>query len=266
MTITQPGVDHHQHACDALERSTPLLLQALRSASGTVRPRKMRWTNGDIAAHMLASLTEAHKAARGEPSVYDDGLTSELDEMMIAQVPQRDPSVLADMIEEGTGAFLSTVRQRSGSDPTIPPRTTVATHVGLLALDHHLHGGQFSETTGSPWRGVVADMYSPLSIVLPFAFDAEAARDFQGSYTLQLRGVQPLRYAIDHGRLEMDAAGRTECTITADPQAFLRIGLGLVSQVRAVLTGKMRAGGRKPWLAPATSRLFPPIPHGGLAP
>jgi hypothetical protein len=141
----------------------------------------MRWTNGEIAAHMVASLTEAHKAARGEPSLYDDGLTSELDAVMIGRVPERDPGVLADLIEEGTGSFLSTVRKRIGGGATIPPGTNVATHVGLLAVDHHLHGGQFSQTTGSPWRGVVADMYSPLNIVLPFAFDPEAARDFRGS-------------------------------------------------------------------------------------
>jgi hypothetical protein len=258
-------LDHHQPACDALERSTPLLLDALRRVAGTDRPTRMRWTNGEIAAHMLASLTEAHKAARGEPSLYDDGLTSALDEMMIARVPERDPKVLADMIEEGTGPFLATVRKRIGGDATIPPGTTVATHVGLLALDHHLHGGQFSQTAGSPWRGVVADMYSPLSIALPFAFDPEAARDFRGSYTLMIRGVQSLRYTIERGRLEMDTAARTDCTITADLQTFLLVGLGLVSLARAALTGKMRARGRKPWLASATPRLFPPIPHGGLA-
>ena len=36
-------------------------------------------------------------------------------------------------------------------------------------------------------------------------------------------------------------------------------------ELRAALTGKLRAGGRKPWLAASFPRLFPPVPHGGVA-
>jgi putative sterol carrier protein len=167
---------------------------------------------------------------------------------MVAQVSERDPGVLAGMIHERTAAFLSTARPRSGGDSIVVSRATVSTLVGLLALDHHLHGGQFAETAGSVWTGQVADLHAPLSTVLPYAFDPDAAKGFHGSFTLRLRGVDPLRYAIDHGRLTMDLAGRTDCTLTADPQTFLRVGIGVVSQLRAALTGKMRAGGRKPWL------------------
>jgi hypothetical protein len=53
--------------------------------------------------------------------------------------------------------------------------------------------------------------------------------------------------------------------MTADPQTFLRVGIGVVSQLRASLTGKLRAGDRKLWLGFAVPRLFPPIPHGGVA-
>ena len=52
--------------------------------------------------------------------------------------------------------------------------------------------------------------------------------------------------------------------MTTDPQTFLLVGIGVVSQVRAAMTGKLRAGGRRPWLALAFPRLFPPVPHGGV--
>ena len=71
VTMTPASVDHHQRACEALERSAPLLVEAIRRAPGSVRARKMRWTNAEIAAHMYASVTEALKAVRGEPSLYD---------------------------------------------------------------------------------------------------------------------------------------------------------------------------------------------------
>ena len=63
----------------------------MRRAPGDVRPAKMRWTNGEIAAHMLASVIESEKAARGEPSEYDAGISVESDERMVAQVAERDP-------------------------------------------------------------------------------------------------------------------------------------------------------------------------------
>lgn len=225
----------------------------------------MRWTNAEIAAHMFASVTESEKAARGVPSLYDgSGPTVALDEKMVAQVTERDLDVLAGMIDQTTAQFLSTVRSRPGGDPVAMPRATVSTLVGLVAGDHHLHGGQFAETAGFQWAGRVADMHATLSTVLPYAFDPMAARGFHGSYMLRLKGVDPIRYAVEDGVLHLDVHGPTDCTLTSDPQTILRLGIGVVSQLHATLTGKLRAGGRKPWLALATNRLFPPIPHGGV--
>jgi putative sterol carrier protein len=239
---------------------------AIREAPGRVRPVKMRWTNAEIAAHMYASVTEAGKAVRGEPSVFDGvELSAELDERMIEDVPERDTAVLADLIEEGITSFVTSARAHAGHEAISLPRATVSTIVGLLALDHHLHGGQFSETSGSVWGGRVADMHSPLREVVPYAFDPKAAQKFHGSFRLQLRGVDPVTYSVDHGRLELDCEGRVDCTMTAAPHTFLLVGIGVVSQLRAALAGKLRAGGRKPWLASAFPRLFPPVPHGGVA-
>jgi putative sterol carrier protein len=266
VTVSPTSVEALQRACDALERSTPLLVQAMRTAPADARPKKMRWTNVEIAAHMYGTVTEAEKSLRGAPSMIDGvDPSAALDEQIVAEVTERDPAVLAELTADRTAAFLTVARTRPADEAAGFRRATVATLVGLLALDHHLHGGQFSETAGAPWTGRLADMYYPLRAVLPYAFDAQAARGFNGSYALRLRGVDPVRYAVVDGELHIDAAGRAECTITADPQTFLRFGIGVVSQLRATLTGKMRAGGPKPWLVFAVNRLFPPIPHGGVA-
>lgn len=266
MTISSTAVDHHQPTCDALERSTPVLAKAMRRAPGDVRPTRMRWTNGEIAAHMYASVVELTKTALGEPSMYDAEASAELDERMVAQVHERDPAVLAGRLEEATAALLTTVRGRAGSDPVGTPKpATISTIGGLLVLDQHLHGGQFAETSGTRWTGEVEDLHHPVSAVLPYSFDAAAAEGFHGSFTLHLRGTAPVHYAVHDGRLELDVQGPTDCTITADPQTFLRAGIGVVSPLRAALTGKVRPGGRKPWRALAADRLFPQIPHGGVA-
>ena len=93
---------------------------------------------------------------------------------------------------------------------------------------------------------------------MPYAFDDPAARGFTGSYSLRLRGVEPVRYTVRDGQLQMDRAGPTDCTISTNTQSFLRVGIG-----RAALTGRRRPCGRKPWLAFKVDTLFPAIPHGG---
>ena len=154
MSISSVTVDHHQPTCDALERSTPVLVEAMRHAPGDLRPTRMRWTNGEIAAHMYASVVELTKTALGEPSMYDAEASAELDERMVAQVHERDPAVLAGRVAEATAALLATVRRKSGNDPVATPRSgTIAAIGGLLVLDHHLHGGQFAETSGTRWKG-----------------------------------------------------------------------------------------------------------------
>jgi putative sterol carrier protein len=267
MSMSPTATDHHQTSCDALERTTPLLVEAIRRAPADVQPTGMRWTNAEIAAHLYASVLESHQLARGVPSLYDgSGPTAELDEKMVATVEERDMAVLAGLVGQATTQFLGDLRALSGQDPVAVPRATVSTLVGLLAADHHLHGGQLTQSAGTRWTGQVADLHAPLSVIVPYAFDPEAARGFIGSYTLRLKGVAPVRYAVVDGDLDSETADRTDCTITADPQTFLRMGIGVVSQRRAVLTGRLRAGGRRPWLATAVTRLFPPIPHGGVVP
>lgn len=264
MTTTPTGVDEHAQVCAALARTTPLLCDVFEHCQGDRRPTRMRWTNAEIAAHMLASVTEAEKAVRGQPSEYDAEPSVELDERMVASVAERDPVVLARSLRERSTSFVATVSGLEATAPLRAPRGTVGVLTALLALDHHLHGGQVAETSGEGWTREVADLHGALSAVVPYAFDADAARGFRGSYALRLRGVAPVTYSIDDGRLTMGGTGRADCTLTSDVPTFLRLGIGVLSQPGAVLTGRMRAGGRKPWLAGKVNRLFPPIPHGGV--
>ena len=56
--------------------------------------------------------------------------------------------------------------------------------------------------------------------------------------------------AVKDGAAVVTAAGvRADCTITADPVEFLLLGYGRIPQWSPVIRGKLRPGGRKPWLA-----------------
>ncbi len=265
MTSTPAALDQHVDVCAGLARTTPLLCDVFERSEAGIRPTRMRWTNAEIAAHMVASVTEAEKAARGQPSAYDGEQSAELDERMVAAVPERDPAVLAGILGERTSCFAETVSALDPADSLTAPRATVGALTALLALDHHLHGGQVAETSGDRWTSDVTGLHAALSTVVPYAFDSEAARGFRGSFALRLRGIEPVTYSVDDGRLTMGVPGRADSVLTTDVPTFLRMGIGAVSQARAILTGRMRAGGRRPWLAARARSLFPPIPHGGVA-
>lgn len=226
----------------------------------------MRWTNAELAAHEVGVLTEVDKAARGEASAYDGtGPNAEVDERIVASIPERDPGILANLLAERGEALLQTVRAQPPETPVAVPRWTVAVATAIAVADHHLHGGQIAETSGSSWAGDPADLAPVVRALLPATFNSDAAGGFHASYSLRLRGAEPVRYEIADGKLLLDIEGPVNCSITADPQTFLRLGIGVVSQLRAVVTGNLRASGRKPWLALPVMRLFPPFPHGGVA-
>jgi hypothetical protein len=265
MSTSPTATDRHQTACDALEHSTPVLVDAVRRAPADARPARMRWTNAEIAAHLYASAAQAHKLARGVPSAYDGvGPSAQLDEKLVADVRERDVGALADLLEQTTTQLLSDLRALSGDDHIAVPGATVSTLVALLATDHHLHGGQLAETSGALWAGSAADLQTPIGVIVPYAFAPEAARGFSASYTVRLKGVEPIRYAVVDGELQLDVPDRTDCTISTDPQTFLRMGVGVVSQLHAIATLRVRTGGRKPWLASRLSTLFPTLAHGGV--
>ena len=59
------------------------------------------------------------------------------------------------------------------------------------------------------------------------------------------------RFAFDHGRLRMNPPGpfRPDAVISAQPLAFLLVVYKRVNPWPAILTGRLAAHGRRPWLA-----------------
>jgi putative sterol carrier protein len=70
------------------------------------------------------------------------------------------------------------------------------------------------------------------------------------SFELRIRGANTYRMAVDRGTAVVTGAGeKSDCVITADPVTFMLVGFGRISQWRPILRGRLRASGRKPWMA-----------------
>jgi hypothetical protein len=69
------------------------------------------------------------------------------------------------------------------------------------------------------------------------------------TYDLRVRGGTRVTVRINNGRVETDLPGeRVDCHISAEPVALLLVSYGRRSQWTPILTGRMIAWGRKPWL------------------
>jgi hypothetical protein len=67
---------------------------------------------------------------------------------------------------------------------------------------------------------------------------------------VRLRGGGRAVLRFDDGDLtvEPEPAGPVDCHLSVDPEAFMLVGWGRITQGPAILKGQLFAWGRKPWL------------------
>ena len=241
----------------------------LRTADGSRRPKGMRWTVAEIGAHVAQSAEDAIRVAEGGTSAYAGiGFSAEIDEKLVAALPERDPMRLADMIEIRYDAVAEALRShaddaRIGLVAGLTPGSARA----ILTIDFLLHGTQVASTLGRTYPLDGETLRTCAAAVLPYLYDAGAARGMTATYSLRFRGARPLVYAIEDGTLVIDdgRARRIDCHVSADPGSFLLQGIGLIPLWKLALTGRMVSWGRKPWLSLKLPKLVPAVPHGGVA-
>lgn len=242
----------------------------LRSAGdGTTRVPGMRWTVGEIAAHVAQTAIHAREVVEGGRSAYEGvGFNADVDERLVAAQPERDPARLADMVETEYDALAEAlVARRDDEDLGVISTLTPASLRGVLALDFMLHGTQIATALGRRFDFPVEQMRSSAVLFLPVLASADAARGLTATFSLRFRGATPLLYGWENGRLwvEDGKVRPVDCHISADPRAFLLQGIGLYPIWKLALTGKMVSYGRKPWLSLKLPKLLPAVPHGGVA-
>ncbi|MDT5318512.1 MAG: hypothetical protein QOD88_1034 [Mycobacterium sp.] len=260
--------DPHTRAAlaDAVARSTRLW----RSVADSAAPVPgLTWTVGQTAAHVIGDMRQYTEALtrhlsgdRAALSNIPDGSPAKaraaVNDRHLIDVAERDPRRLADMLEETAATYLA-----AASAVGTPEGVAILTADGLvlepavmtcLLLGEQLvHGLDIARAANRPWRIGRDDALLVIPAVLSLAPkylrpSRTSARDL--SFELRMRGGCRYRVAITDDTGVVTAPGeKADCVITADPVAFLLIGLGRVPQFSQILRGKVRAGGRKPWLA-----------------
>jgi hypothetical protein len=250
---------------DAVARSA----QLWRSVGDPAAPVPgLTWTAGQTAAHVVGDMGEYTEAltrhVNGDHAAFDipDGsparVRTGVNDQHLIDVADRDLRRLADMLEETAASYLA-----------VASAIDTSQHVAILTADglvlepaamtclllgeQVVHGLDIARAAHRSWSISRDDALLVIPAVLALApkyLRPSRTKDLDISFELRMRGARRYRMAITDGTGVVTVAGeKADCVITADPVTFLLIGFGRVSQLPQILRGKLRAGGRKPWLA-----------------
>jgi hypothetical protein len=219
---------------DAAGRSAELLR---RVDDGSVPVPGLTWTAAETAAHMIGELRD-----------YTQALTRH-------EVAERDMGLLAGLLENAAETYLAAASV-ANEDAAIPAANGLvlspSTMTSLLLGEQVIHGLDVARAARTRWdiRPRDALLVTPGALSVAPYYLSRSALTMRASFELRIRGANGYRMAVDHGTATITAAGeRADCVITADPVAFMLLGFGRITQWSPILRGKLRAGGRKPWLA-----------------
>jgi hypothetical protein len=247
---------------DAAGRSAELLR---RVGDGAVPVPGLTWTAAETAAHMIGELRDYTQALTRHTNGYmthanrtqesPSEMGAVVNARQLVEVAERDMGRLADMVVAAAETYLAAAAV-ADEEATIPVANGLvlnpATMTSLLLGEQVVHGLDVARAARTRWdiRPRDALMVIPGALSVAPHYLTRSALTTRASYELRIRGANGYRMAVDHGKATVTAAGeRADCVITADPVAFMLLGFGRISQWPPILRGKLRAGGRKPWLA-----------------
>ena len=261
-----------RRAVAALNEVTPRLTSILRAAEHPDARAIGDWTIAEVAMH-LAHVAEGERfLARnaGQPApkdlpVGDDILevAASFNASLLAEDPQRDLAAIADRLERGVAAFEETMAKLSGSEPVtwlggaVVPSSALACH---LLEELLVHGRDVAQADGKGWpierehavlaHGFVLDLVRFSGPEKRRAFvHQEAVPAGRICYELRLRGAGRNYLTFEDGILTVsDSAQNVDCRISAEPVTALLLTMGRIGPVAPILTGKLTAWGRRPWL------------------
>jgi putative sterol carrier protein len=257
------------HARAALAEAVARSAQLWRSIADSAAPVPgLSWTAGQTAAHVICDMREytealtsyvnGDRAAINIPEGSPARARTAVNDRHLIDIPERDLRRLAGMLEETAASYLAVASAIDTSE-----RFAVLTADGLvlepavmtcLLLGEQLvHGLDIARAGHRPWSIDRDDALLVIPAVLSLApkyLRPSRTTGLNISFELRMRGGCRYRVAIIDGTGVVTVAGeKADCVITADPVTFLLIGLGRIPQFPQLLRGKLRAGGRKPWLA-----------------
>ncbi|RFU38046.1 hypothetical protein DZF91_29715 [Actinomadura logoneensis] len=237
------------------------------------------WTVGETAAHVAAiawmdvGLLDPSSPPPPVPG-FDTWLATSnvegvhaFNETVLAAMPGRDLAVLAADLRERVKTMDALA---DGRDPAETVGWIGGARLPICGLFAHmvnellLHGHDVARALGRPWTVPPRDAsYFFEDFIVGLARNGVGALLDGGGppredpVVVEFRSAHttPVTFVLRRGELSVEKPGRTpDVRLRFDPAAFTMMMFGRMSKPRALLTGRIRVGGRRPWLLPVFLR------------
>jgi uncharacterized protein (TIGR03083 family) len=262
MTLEAPAV---QPSLDAVRDTAERFAALLRSTEDVTTPAIGHWDIGQTAAHVTHIYSIMPRLLEGSTSpVSDHRQMGGTWERLLAEDEERDTSVLAERIETSARTFLERVDITDWTKEVNwhgGLRAPVYTLASILVNEGEIHGYDIARASGKPWtisQGKARISLRGIYPLMPHFVDKQRARGLDANFSVDLRDGKPTYMLVHDGALKVtsDQPSRVDCRISAQPVEYTLVGYGRISQVKPLLTGKIVAYGRKPWLGLRFAKLF----------
>ena len=232
------------------------------------------WNVGETAAHLLGELRFYTGFAGGDRDAREylgqeaEGQTpaqrnAAANALQLQEFPERDLTRLADTLVPAVDDFVAVAAGRLEDERILVSNglsLTVPVMTAALLGEQLVHGLDVARAAGAAWTISPQDaalVIDGVMAMVPDYVDRQAAAGRSVSYELRLRGGPSYRISVEDGGATVTEPGsKSDCTISADPVAFLLVGYGRTGQWGQIARGKLVAGGRKPWLGLGFGRLL----------
>jgi uncharacterized protein (TIGR03083 family) len=243
--------------CGAAERCARLIEEA---PDAMARVPGSAWTVRDFAAH-LALGTEAYAGyVTGHTEPFVDmsdiagGSLARTSAQRLTEEREQDLGALARRLRNAVDTLATLAKDRRGDERVLwnGVDLDLRSLLGIMLAEYLMHGYDLAHGFGRPWHVDPDDARTVLASalpLLPLLADPNATAGVLASFDLRVRGGPQVTLRIEDGSVTTDVAGaRVDCHVSAEPVALLFVAYGRRSQWGPVLTGRMLAWGRRPWL------------------
>jgi uncharacterized protein (TIGR03083 family) len=227
-------------------------------------PATPEWTLVQVLAHLVTVAVryspDGEDLDRWPAAVTD---VAALNDAEIAAVSQHDlPTVLAALRAAVHALPCGEAVDAGGPVPyTGGLEVTPVDLYGLMLGEFVVHGHDLAAVLHRPWRVEpedAVDVIQAVTTILPAWVDPDRAAGVTCTISLRIRGDRSYLWQFTDGRLVIDPPDprRVDVTISARPVAMLMLFYGRLPLWRGIITGQLRAWGRKPRLAFSCNDFF----------
>lgn len=225
------------------------------------------WTVREAAVHLVNCGDRYAGMLQDEPNGYPSlapDVCAQLNDELIAAIPESDPAKLASLTHDAVGRLIDASADCDDTTEVLwhcGIRVPAANVVATAIAEHLVHGYDIALATRRPWPidphhaawGLFG--YGPAYAV---CVNRATASGHTAGYSIKFRTGERFtaRFVDGAYRTEPPGSEPIDCTITADPVAFLLVGTGRLSQWEAIALGLLEMGGPRPELGHGFAGLF----------